>query len=68
MTGVIFPAQVALVCLGAPKLILWVVEGAIRPRQVATVTVSADHRVSDGRQVARFIEIFADALAHPERL
>ncbi|RBI87201.1 2-oxo acid dehydrogenase subunit E2 [Rhodosalinus halophilus] len=68
MTGVIFPPQVALVCLGAPKLRPWVVEGAIRPRQVATVTVSADHRVSDGRQVARFIEIFADALAHPERL
>lgn len=68
MTGVIFPPQVALVGLGAPHIRPWVVDGEIVPRQVVTLTVSADHRVSDGRQVARFIAAFEDAIQKPEEL
>jgi pyruvate dehydrogenase E2 component (dihydrolipoamide acetyltransferase) len=48
MTGVIFPPQVALIGLGAPHVRPWVVDGAVVPRHVVTLTVSADHRVSDG--------------------
>lgn len=66
MTGVIFPPQVALVGLGAPHLRPWVVAGAVVPRHVVTMTVSADHRVSDGRQVARFIAAFERHVATPE--
>jgi pyruvate dehydrogenase E2 component (dihydrolipoamide acetyltransferase) len=33
-----------------------------------TLTVSADHRVSDGRQVARFIAAFEAAVQSPEEL
>jgi len=66
MTGVIFPPQVALIGLGAPHLRPWVVAGEIIPRHVVTVTVSADHRVSDGRQVARFIAAFENAIQTPE--
>ncbi|AHM04536.1 Dihydrolipoamide acetyltransferase component (E2) of acetoin dehydrogenase complex [Roseibacterium elongatum DSM 19469] len=68
MSGVIFPPQVALVGLGAPHLRPWVVEGAVVPRHVVTLTLSADHRVSDGRQVARFISRFAELLQAPEML
>lgn len=68
MTGVIFPPQVAIVGLGAPHLRPWVVDGAVVPRHVVTLTVSADHRVSDGRQVARFISAFEDAVRKPEEL
>ncbi len=68
MTGVIFPPQVALVGLGAPHLRPWVIDGAVVPRHVVTLTVSADHRVSDGRQVARFIAAFENAVQHPEEL
>ncbi|SHG66849.1 dihydrolipoamide acetyltransferase family protein [Marivita hallyeonensis] len=68
MTGVIFPPQVALVGLGAPHLRPWVVDGEVVPRHVVTLTVSADHRVSDGRQVARFIAAFEDAVQSPEGL
>jgi pyruvate dehydrogenase E2 component (dihydrolipoamide acetyltransferase) len=68
MTGVIFPPQVALVGLGAPHLRPWVVEGAVVPRRVVTLTVSADHRVSDGRQVARFIAEMATLIENPEEL
>lgn len=66
MTGVIFPPQVALIGLGAPHLRPRVVDGAIVPRHVVTLTVSADHRVSDGRQVARFIAAFENAIQTPE--
>ena len=66
MSGVIFPPQVALVGIGAPKLRPWVVDGAVVPRRVLSVTVSADHRVSDGRQVARFIAEFARCVQTPE--
>lgn len=68
MTGVIFPPQVALVGLGAPQTRPWVVDGAIEPRSVVTLTVSADHRVADGRQSARFIAAFEALLQSPEDL
>lgn len=68
MTGVIFAPQVALVCLGAPQIRPWVVDGEIVPRTVVTVTISADHRVSDGRRAAAFIKRFNEALSDPETL
>ena len=68
MTGVIFPPQVALVGLGAPQTRPWVVNGKVVPRTVVTLTVSADHRVADGRQVARFIKAFETLIKAPEEL
>ena len=68
MTGVIFPPQVALVALGAPQRRPWVVGEEVVPRSVVTLTVSADHRVSDGRQVARFIAAFDALMQTPEEL
>jgi len=68
MTGVIFPPQVALVALGAPRLRPFVVDGAVEPRRTLTVTLSADHRVSDGRQGARFVEAIEALMQRPEEL
>jgi pyruvate dehydrogenase E2 component (dihydrolipoamide acetyltransferase) len=68
MTGVIFPPQVALVGLGAPHVRPWVVDGQVVPRSVVTLTMSADHRVSDGRQVARFISELLTLMKEPESL
>ena len=68
MTGVIFPPQVALVGIGAPHERPWIVDGAVVPRNVVTLTMSADHRVSDGRQVARFIAEFETQMQDPESL
>jgi pyruvate dehydrogenase E2 component (dihydrolipoamide acetyltransferase) len=68
MTGVIFPPQVAMVCLGAPQIRPWIVSGEIVPRQIITLTLSVDHRVSDGRQAARFIAAFNAAISDPEKL
>jgi pyruvate dehydrogenase E2 component (dihydrolipoamide acetyltransferase) len=55
LTGVIYPPQVALVGFGAPQRRPWIVGEAIMPRMVVTVTLSADHRVSDGRRATRFL-------------
>jgi pyruvate dehydrogenase E2 component (dihydrolipoamide acetyltransferase) len=68
MIGVIFPPQVALVGIGAPHERPWIVDGAVVPRKVVTLTMSADHRVSDGRQVARFIAEFETQMQDPENL
>jgi len=68
MTGVIFPPQVALVGTGAPHVRPWVLDDQIVPRSVVTVSVSADHRVNDGRQVARFFSEFESLIQAPETL
>ncbi|MDX5381862.1 MAG: 2-oxo acid dehydrogenase subunit E2 [Rhodobacterales bacterium] len=66
MTGVIFPPQVALVGIGAPHVRPWVVGGAVEPRLVINLTISADHRALDGRLVSRFIAAFETHLQSPE--
>lgn len=68
MSGVIFPPQVALVGVGAPQSRPWIVGEKIVPRTVITVTISADHRVSDGRQIARYIAEFETLIGRPETL
>jgi pyruvate dehydrogenase E2 component (dihydrolipoamide acetyltransferase) len=66
--GVIYPPQVALV--GCGKLVErpWVVNGGLVVRQVITVTLSADHRVSDGHRGAIFLNAVSRLLQEPEKL
>lgn len=68
MSGIIFPPQVALVGIGAPQTRPWVVGGQVVPRTVITVTVSADHRVADGRVTAKYLAEFEDLVSDPEAL
>ena len=68
LAGVIYPPQVALIGFGAPALRPWVVDGAVAPRTLVTATLAADHRVSDGRLGARFLEALAHHLQDPEAL
>jgi len=62
---IIFPDQVAIV--GAAGLVErpWVVDGRIEPRTVMTLTLAADHRVSDGRAGARFLKRIAALASSP---
>ena len=68
MSGVIFPPQVALVGIGAPQTRPWVVDTSVAPRTIVTVTVSADHRVADGRVIAKYLAEFEDLVSDPEAL
>jgi pyruvate dehydrogenase E2 component (dihydrolipoamide acetyltransferase) len=66
--GIIYPPQVALVGFGKPVLRPWVVEGAVVPRSVVTITLSADHRVSDGHAGALFLAEIGRLLQEPDKL
>ena len=66
--GVIYPPQVAIVGIGTPALRPWVEGAKVVPRLTATLTLAADHRVSDGRRGALFLATIAKHLQTPERL
>ena len=66
--AVIYPPQVAIVGVGRIVERPWVVEGRVEPRPVATVTVSVDHRATDGREAGRFLAAIDGALRAPEAL
>jgi pyruvate dehydrogenase E2 component (dihydrolipoamide acetyltransferase) len=66
--GVIYPPQVALVGLGKITDQPWVENGMLGIRPVLTATLAADHRATDGRIGARFLEAFNNYLQKPERL
>ena len=66
--GVIYPPQVAIVGFGKVVVRPWVIDGAIGPRPVVTVTLAADHRVSDGHAGALFLAEIGKLLQEPEKL
>ncbi len=66
--GVIYPPQVAIVGFGKVVDRPWAVDGMLAVRPVVTVTLSADHRVSDGHDGARFLELIDRYLQQPEHL
>jgi pyruvate dehydrogenase E2 component (dihydrolipoamide acetyltransferase) len=47
---VIYPPQVAMIGVGRIVTRPWVVNGAIEPRPVVTITLAGDHRASDGHR------------------
>jgi pyruvate dehydrogenase E2 component (dihydrolipoamide acetyltransferase) len=65
---IIFPDQVAIVAAGRVEQRPWVVDGAVLARPVLTLTLAADHRVTDGRAGSRFLSRIAALLAAPEQL
>jgi pyruvate dehydrogenase E2 component (dihydrolipoamide acetyltransferase) len=66
--GIIYPPQVALVGFGKVVRRPWVADGAILPRWVVTITLAADHRVSDGHAGALFLAGIGRLLQEPEKL
>ncbi len=66
--GVIYPPQVALVGFGriADRAVAY--DGRIEARPVVTVTLSADHRASDGHRGGLFLTAIEQRLQHPETL
>ncbi len=66
--GIIYPPQVAIVGIGKIVSRPWVVDGAIEPRPVVTITLSADHRVSDGHAGALFLAEIGRLLQEPGKL
>jgi pyruvate dehydrogenase E2 component (dihydrolipoamide acetyltransferase) len=66
--GIIYPSQVAIVGFGKVVVRPWIVEGNVVPRSVVTVTLAADHRVSDGHAGALFLAEIGKLLQEPDKL
>jgi len=66
--GVIYPPQVAIVGLGRIMDTPWAEGDALCVRKVMQATLSGDHRATDGRIGAQFLEKLNDLLQHPQEL
>ncbi|MBY9075571.1 2-oxo acid dehydrogenase subunit E2 [Nocardioides sp. WL0053] len=66
--GVIYPPQVALVGVGRVVERPWAVDGMLGVRPVVRLTLSGDHRATDGSTGARFLATIDRLLQHPEEL
>jgi pyruvate dehydrogenase E2 component (dihydrolipoamide acetyltransferase) len=65
---IIQPPQVAIIGAGAVAERPWVIDGRVLPRRVLTLSLGADHRVTDGRLGAQFLARIAGLLADPGQL
>jgi pyruvate dehydrogenase E2 component (dihydrolipoamide acetyltransferase) len=68
VTGVIYPPQVAIVGVGTPRLTPAVHDGQVKPRLTTSLTLAADHRVSDGHRGALFLKAIDTKLQEPDTL
>lgn len=66
--GVIYPPQVAIVGFGKATSRPWVIDDKVVPRTIMTVTLSGDHRASDGHAGALFLLEIGRLLQEPEKL
>ncbi|MFQ3219080.1 MAG: pyruvate dehydrogenase E2 component (dihydrolipoamide acetyltransferase) [Paraglaciecola sp.] len=68
MQSIIFPPQVAIVALGRQRCVPWVVDEQVSIAHIVTVSLAADHRVSDGHAGARLLNKIDHLLQNPELL
>jgi len=68
LIAIIQPGQAAILGVGAVEERAVVREGQVVARSIMTIALSADHRVSDGAEGAKFIAEIKDVLEHPARL
>jgi pyruvate dehydrogenase E2 component (dihydrolipoamide acetyltransferase) len=66
--GIIYPPQVAIVGFGRIAERPWIASGKVDARPLVTVTLSADHRASDGHRGALFLTAVDRLLQTPETL
>jgi pyruvate dehydrogenase E2 component (dihydrolipoamide acetyltransferase) len=66
--GVIYPPQLAIVGLGKIMKRPWVENDSVCVRSLLNVTLAADHRATDGRIGAKFLEALDRRLRSPEQL
>jgi pyruvate dehydrogenase E2 component (dihydrolipoamide acetyltransferase) len=66
--GVIYPPQVAIVGFGSITQQPWAETGMLDVRPVLSVTLSADHRATDGATGSRFLMEVKNSLLKPEIL
>jgi pyruvate dehydrogenase E2 component (dihydrolipoamide acetyltransferase) len=66
--GIIYPPQVAIIGFGRIVERPWAVDGALAIRPVATLSLAADHRASDGHRGGLLLAEIERLLQEPEAL
>lgn len=66
--GAIYPPQVALVGIGRIRERPWAEHGMVGAIPTVTLSLSADHRVSDGHRGSLFLRTIAEFLQSPDKL
>ena len=66
--GIIYPPQVGLLGFGSITEQPWAETGMLDVRPVMNITLSADHRATDGATGSRFLMMIKDSLQKPELL
>jgi 2-oxoisovalerate dehydrogenase E2 component (dihydrolipoyl transacylase) len=64
-TPILNPGESAILAFGAVREMPWVHKGRVRPRQVAQLALSFDHRIVDGELGSRFLADVGALLADP---
>ncbi|MFI0366806.1 dihydrolipoamide acetyltransferase family protein [Actinomadura sp. 1N219] len=67
-TPIINHPEAAMLGVGRIAEKPWVRKGKVRPRQVAQLSFTFDHRVCDGAVAGGFLRFVADCAEHPETL
>ncbi len=67
-TAIINPPEAAILAVGSAKQVPVVEDGQVKPGLRMDATISADHRVTDGAEAARFMQALAAYLEEPMRL
>jgi len=65
---IIYPPQVAMIGIGRIVTRPWVVDGAVVPRPVVTLTLAGDHRASDGHRGGLLLAEIDRLLQEPDQL
>ncbi|KAF0208578.1 MAG: putative pyruvate dehydrogenase complex dihydrolipoamide acetyltransferase (E2) component [Methylocystaceae bacterium] len=68
VTGIIYPPQVAILGFGRVVTRPWVVDGRIETRPLVTVSLAADHRVTDGHIGGLYLAAVGRLLQGPDKL
>ena len=68
VTGIIYPPQVAIIGFGRVVTRPWVVDGRIETRPLVTVSLAADHRVTDGHIGGLYLAAVGRLLQEPDKL
>ena len=66
--AIINPPEAAILAIGSAQSVPVVVDGEVKVGMQMKATLSADHRVTDGAEAAKFMQTLADFIENPLRL
>jgi pyruvate dehydrogenase E2 component (dihydrolipoamide acetyltransferase) len=66
--AIINPPEAAILAVGSARDVPVLRDGMLAPGKRMHVTLSADHRVTDGAEAARWLQVFRGLIEHPLRL